>query len=94
MGSLGAAEVVVRGENICFIALAPKVGFFSKSALPRTKGDEAPCPMGGDRWLTQAHGHASQGHLPREEQNYHLQISVSLTLLSERLKCFTCEIKS
>ena len=85
---------MARGENFCFIALAAKVVFLSKSALPRTEWGEAPSPTGGHPRLVEAHGHASQAHLPREEQNCHLQISVSLTLLSEKLKCFTCEIKS
>lgn len=71
-----------------FYCLGGKGGFFAKVHC------QAPAPTRGDQWLVQARGHASQAHLPREDQNYHLQISVSLMLLSERLTCFTCEIKS
>lgn len=73
---------------MCFTALAAKGVFFAKVHC------QAPAPTRGDQRLAQARGHAGQAHLPGEDQNYRLQISVSLMLLSERLKCFTCEIKS
>lgn len=95
------ALVEVRRENISFIALAAKVVccfFFPQSALLRTDQGEALSPVWGDQWLVQAHGHTSQAHLPRVEQisicSIISKLSVSLMLLNERLKCFTCEIKS